>query len=201
MKILYKMPSLLLYSRLVVSISIVIFSFSNISPKTIAFLSIYAIVSDIFDGIIARYLKISTIEMRQLDTKIDAVFWFSCLFYICINYTEFLQKHFLQIGVLVFSEIAIIVFGFLKFQERISYHTIFSKFWALLLLWFFIDLLFSSTAQFSFSCSFWYGLFVQLEIIIIAIILDKAHTDVPNLISAVKLKKGIKITKNRIFND
>ncbi len=190
----------LLYSRLLVSVLIIIFSFIKIQPVVMISFSIYAIVSDIFDGIIARYLKISTIEKCQLDTKIDTVFWFSCLFYICINYTEFLQKHFLQIGILVFSEIGIIVLGLLKFQERISYHTIFSKFWALLLLWFFISLISSSKAEFSFSCSFWYGLFVQFEILAIASILDKPQTDVPNIISAIKLKKGLKISKNRIFN-
>ena len=199
-KILNKIPHALLYSRLVVAILVVIFSFLQVSTVVIVALSIYAILSDVFDGIIARHLQISTIEMRQLDTKIDTVFWFSCLFYICINHSLFLKAHLLQIGILVFSEFLIIGFGFLKFRERISYHTILSKFWAILLLCFFIDLVLSSTCNISFAIAFWYGMVVQIEILLIAIILKKPQTDVPGLIPAIKLRKGIKIKRNQLFN-
>jgi CDP-diacylglycerol--glycerol-3-phosphate 3-phosphatidyltransferase len=199
-KILNKIPHALLYSRLVVAILVVIFSFLEISPVVIVALSIYAILSDVFDGIIARHLKISTIEMRQLDTKIDTVFWFSCLFYICINHPLFLKAHLLQIGILVFSEFLIIGLGFLKFRERISYHTILSKFWAILLLCFFIDLVLSSTCNISFAIAFCYGMAVQIEIVLIIIILKDPQTDVPGLIPAIKLRKGIIISRNRFFN-
>lgn len=198
--ILHKIPYALLYSRLVIAISIIIFSFVSVSPTIIVTLSMYAILSDVFDGIIARQLKISTIEMRQLDTKIDTVFWFSCLFYICITHSHFLKTHLLQISILIFSELFIIAFGFLKFQQRISYHTIFSKFWALLLLWFFIDLVLDNSCRYSFTISFWYGVFVQLEILIIAIILKNPQTDVPGFFQAIKLRKGLKIVRNRFFN-
>ena len=199
-KILNKIPHALLYSRLVVAILVVIFSFLQVSPVVIVALSIYAILSDVFDGIIARHLQISTIEMRQLDTKIDTVFWFSCLFYICINHSLFLKAHLLQIGILVFLEFLIISLGFLKFRERISYHTILSKFWAILLLCFFIDLVLSSTCNISFAIAFWYGMVVQIEILLIAIILKKPQTDVLGLIPAIKLRKGIKIKRNQLFN-
>lgn len=199
-KILYKIPYMLLYSRLVVAVLIVVLSITKVSPIFIVALSIYAVLSDVFDGIIARHLNISTIEMRQLDTKIDTVFWFSCLFYICITQSQFLKTHLLQIFILVFSELFIIAFGILKFQERISYHTIFSKFWALLLLWFFIDLVLNNTCHYSFIISFWYGIFVQIEILLIAIILKDNQTDVPGILKAIKLKKGLKISRNRLFN-
>jgi CDP-diacylglycerol--glycerol-3-phosphate 3-phosphatidyltransferase len=199
-KILHKIPYILLYSRLVVAILIIVFSFTAISPVVIVALSIYAILSDVFDGIIARQLKISTVEMRELDTKIDTVFWFSCLFYICMIHPLFLKSHLLQIGVLVFSELFIITFGFLKFQQRISYHTIFSKFWALLLLWFFLDLVIDNSCGVSFNIAFWYGIVVQTEILLIAIILNKSQTDVHSLAQAVKFKKGRKISRNRFFN-
>lgn len=199
-KILHKIPHALLYSRLVVAILIIVLSFTKISPVVIVLLSIYAVLSDIFDGIIARSLNISTIEMRQLDTKIDTVFWFSCLFYICITQSQFLKTHLFQISILVFSELFIIAFGFFKFEERISYHTIFSKFWALLLLWFFIELVLNNSCYYSFTISFWYGIFVQIEILLIAIILKQNQTDVPGFLKAIKLRKGIKISRNRLFN-
>lgn len=199
-KISHKIPHTLLYSRLVVAILIIVFSFIKISPMIIVSLSVYAIVSDVFDGMLARHLKISTIEMRQLDTKIDTVFWFSCLFYLCVQQTQFLKAHIVGLFILVFSELFIIVFGKLKFNERISYHTILSKCWALCLLWFFIDIVLNSTCGFSFTISFWYGLFVQCEILLIAIILKSNHTDVPSVLQAIKLRKGGEIRRNRFFN-
>lgn len=198
--ILTKIPHTLLYSRLVIAILIIMFSFIQVLPIIIIGLSIYAILSDVFDGMIARYLNISTVEMRQLDTKIDTVFWFSCLFYICINHSLFLKTHLLEIAILVFSELFIIGFGYIKFHERISYHTILSKFWALLLLWFFIDLVLDGNCFYSFKISFWYGIIVQVEIIAIAFTLSQNQTDVPGFIQAIKLKKGLIMSRNRLFN-
>jgi phosphatidylglycerophosphate synthase len=199
-KILYKIPHVLLYSRLVVAVLIILFSFVKISPSIIVGLSIYALISDIFDGMLARRFNISTIEMRQLDTKIDTVFWFSCLFYLCVQQTQFLKSHIVELLILVFSELFIIGLGKLKFDERISYHTILSKCWALCLLWFFIDLVLNNTCGISFTVSFWYGLLVQFEILLIALILKTSHTDVPSILQAVKLRKGAKIRRNRFFN-
>lgn len=199
-KILNSIPYTLLYSRLVVSILIIVFSFIKIQPSIVVSLCLYAIISDVLDGIFARYLKISTQDMRRMDTKIDTVFWFSCLFYISINQPLFVKNHLFEIGILVFSEFFIIVFGFLKFQERVSYHTIFSKFWALLLFWFLMDLILNGSGNDSFMIVFWYGIFVQSEILLIAIILKKSHTDVPSFRHAIKLNKGLSISRNKFFN-
>lgn len=200
MKIINKIPHALLYSRLVIAVLIIVFSFINVSSTLIVTISICAILSDVFDGMIARKLKISTSEMRQLDTKIDTVFWFSCLFYICMTDSYFLKSHLLQISILVFSELFIIAIGFLKFQERISYHTILSKFWALILLWFFIDMVLNHTCHYSFVVSFWYGILVQTEILVIIFILKQNQTDIPGFMQAIKLRKGLTISRNRLFN-
>ncbi len=199
-KLLHKIPEALLYSRLLVSVLIIILSFSKVPSYIIVALSIYAIVSDVLDGIIARKLNISTEEMRRLDTKIDTVFWFSCLFYVCINRPLFLKTHLLQLFILVFSELLIIALGAIKFQERVSYHTILSKCWALCLLWFFIDLTLHPSAPVSFAFSFWYGLLVQSEIVLIIIILKQNHTDVPFVWQALRLRKGLSCHRNRLFN-
>ncbi len=198
--LLYKIPFALLYSRLVIAVLLIVFSFIAVSPGIIITLSIYAIVSDIFDGMLARHLKISTVKMRQTDTKIDTVFWLGCLFYLCMHHTAFIKTYVIQLIILVSSECIIILFGLLKFNERISYHTILSKVWALILLWFFIDLVSNDTSYISFTIAFWYGLMVQFEILAIAIILKINQTDVPGLVQAIKLRKGLLIKKNRFFN-
>jgi len=196
----YKIPYYLLYSRLFVAILMVVLSFVSLSPIIVVSLVIYAVLSDVFDGIIARQLNISTVEMRRLDTKIDTVFWFSCLFYLCFKHSLFFKLHLFQVIILISSELFIIAFGRLKFKERISFHTIFSKFWALILLWFFLELTLTQTCVWSFKVAFWYGLFVQTEIFIIALILKENQTDVPFVWQAVRLKNGQILKRNKLFN-
>ena len=196
----YKIPSFLLYSRLFVALLMVCFSFLSVSKFLIVFMVIYAVVSDIFDGIIARRLKVSTPELRQLDTRIDTLFWLSCLFYLLINYSAFVQKHLTEIIILVFTELAIVLLGKLKFNERISFHTILSKFWALTILWFFIELVLFNHAYLSFKIVFYYGLLVQAEICLIALILKVNVTDIPFIWTAIKIKNGRKFTRNKWFN-
>ena len=105
--------------------------------------------------------------------------------------TQFLKAHMLELFILVFSELFIIVLGKLKFDERISYHTILSKCWALCLLWFFIDIVLNNSCGFSFVISFWYGLVVQIEILMIAFILKTNHTDVPSVLQAINFYTSI----------
>lgn len=196
----YQIPKILLYSRLIAAILLVCFSFLSISKLVIVSIVIYAVMSDIFDGIIARRLKISTPQFRQLDTKIDTVFWLSCLFYILLNHGMFVQKHLSEIIILVFTELTIVVVGKLKFKDRISFHTILSKFWALTILWFFIEIVLFSQANLSFQIVFYYGLLVQAEICLIAVILKENVTDVPSILTAFKIKKGLRFSRNKWFN-
>jgi len=196
---LTKIPYALLYSRLVVAVLIIVFSFVQTPPSLIVALVVYAIISDIFDGIIARALHVSSPEMRREDTKIDTVFWFSCLFFICMKHSGFLKTQVLQVGILVFTEFFIIAIGYIKFHERISYHTFLSKLWALILLWFFIEMTLNGISTYGFNITFWYGLVVQTEIVIIAFILKTTHTDVPGLAHAFKLRKGKEIRKKCLF--
>lgn len=199
-KLKYEIPEVLLYSRLFVAFLLVCFSFLPVNKSLIVFMVLYAVVSDIFDGIIARRLNVSTPQLRQLDTKIDTLFWLSCLFYLLLNNSLFVQTHLIEIIVLVFTEFLIVVFGKLKFNERISFHTILSKFWALAILWFFIELVLSGEAYLSFQVVFYYGLLVQAEIILIAVVLKENMTDVPFIWSAFRVKKGLKFTRNKWFN-
>lgn len=199
-KLLYAIPYTLLYSRLVVAVLILILSFITVQPCIIVGLCVYAILSDIFDGIIARRLSISTAALRVMDSKIDTVFWFSCLFYLCIKRPQIFQHYILELLILVLSEILIIVSGFIRYQARVSFHTLLSKIWALCLMVFFIDAILSQSAALTFKVSFYYGLAVQTEILAILFLLKEHHTDVPSVLHAIKLRQGKSIRRHKLFN-
>ncbi len=188
-QLLRSIPWLLQYSRLLVSVLLLMFAFMDLSPATIIALCGYATGCDILCGIVTRRESRYNKDLLQLDTKIDTIFWFCCLFYLCIHRHDFLREHITGFFILVFSELFIILFGLLRFRERISFHTVLSRLWSLLLLWCFIELVYGKPAVLSFSLVFWGGVVVQLEIIAMACILKKNVIHIPGIIRAIRYKK------------
>lgn len=70
-------PKALIFARLLIGILILIFSFLHVDNyKTITIiLFTIGLLTDIFDGIIARQLKISTQNLRRLDSTVDQIFF------------------------------------------------------------------------------------------------------------------------------
>ena len=79
-----KIPKILLYSRLFLAlfiISITLYPFFN-SKGIVLSLMYLGLLTDVFDGIIARKFNISTENFRVLDTAFDLLFYFSILVFI-----------------------------------------------------------------------------------------------------------------------
>jgi hypothetical protein len=188
-QLLRTIPWLLQYSRLLVAVLLLMFSFMDLSPAAIVALCLYAMLSDVICGIMTRGESRRDKDLLQFDTKIDTIFWFSCLFYLCIYRHDFLKNHIAGFFVLVFSELFIILFGLLRFRERISYHTVLSRCWTVALLWCFIELVYGRSASLSFSVVLWCGVIVQLEILAIACILRQNVIHVPGIVRAIRYKK------------
>ena len=75
-----KTPYLLIVFRFLLAPTILIFSYyaeESIARLWIIVFIILGLLSDIFDGIIARQMGISTVKMRRMDSQTDLVFWLS----------------------------------------------------------------------------------------------------------------------------
>ena len=70
-------PKALIFLRLFIGILILVLSLLHIDNYKVIAIVLFAVglLSDIFDGIIARQLKISTQNLRRLDSTIDQVFF------------------------------------------------------------------------------------------------------------------------------
>ena len=197
-----KIPELLIYSRLTLAWTILTIGLINpVWAKTaIAIMLVTGLLTDVFDGIIARQLKISTTHLRQLDTKIDRIFWLSALFVLMLIHPSFLLEHWIGLSILLLLELSAWVIGKVKFNNAISFHSILSKFWAISILITFIDVLPDGKADLSFAITFWYGLVTQLDIILIAFILPEFQCDIPSFWHASKIRKGKTIRRIKLFN-
>jgi len=72
-----KIPIALIYARLIIGFVILLLSIVNTGHYNIWAVTLLTIglLTDVFDGIIARRLNISTQRLRRMDSTIDVVFF------------------------------------------------------------------------------------------------------------------------------
>jgi phosphatidylglycerophosphate synthase len=195
-------PFLLIYSRILFGLLIGLFAFfqfENFANWIVAFMVI-GLLTDVFDGIIARKLGVSSEKLRIWDSGVDQFFWLIILASIFYLNLAFVKSNLLWIIILLSLEIATYLISYLKFKKPIATHSILAKFGALSLLWFLIDLVLHNSSSFPFAICVVLGIISRLEIITIVLSLKNWATDVPSILVVTKMNKGIAVKKNKLFN-
>ena len=97
-------PLMLIYSRVLFGAAIILLGiFQPLHFRTYLITLITAgLLSDIFDGIIARRLGVSTQHLRRLDSTIDQFFWLCILAAAYIIQPEFFKDNVIKIGIILF---------------------------------------------------------------------------------------------------
>lgn len=195
-------PFLLIYSRILIGIIIGILAFYKIENYSIwiVILMSFGLITDIFDGIIARKLNASTEKLRIWDSNVDQFFWLiviGSIFYLKI---DFIKESIIWVVVIISLEILCYLVSYFKFKKSIATHSILAKLWTLTLLGFLIDLVLNGTSYIPFIICVVLGIVSRIEIILIILKLNKWTTDVPSILSVSKLNQGIQIKKNKLFN-
>lgn len=198
----FHIPLLLIYARLVFGLMIIVFSIIAVSHyKTIAIsLLILGLLTDIFDGIIARKLNISTQKIRRLDSTVDQLFFISVAAATYIQCPAFFSEHATKLIFLLAFEAATYIICFIKFRKEIATHTIGAKIWTLLLCATLIEIIANCGSTILFEIFFWVGLLTRVEIIAIIIALKNWTNDVPSFFHAIKLRKNKAIKRHKLFN-
>lgn len=199
-----KLPYFLLYSRLAISPVILFLAFFAdsfpYSKILIVFLIIYGLLSDIFDGIAARKLKVSTEKIRRLDSSIDQVFWITVLISTSIISPVFFKTNFIKIVIVTSLETLAYAISFIRFRKEVATHAILSKIWALTLFATLLEIILSGSSPILFEVCFYLGIITRLEIISILITLKSWTNDIPSLYHAIQIRKGKEIKRNKLFN-
>jgi CDP-diacylglycerol--glycerol-3-phosphate 3-phosphatidyltransferase len=195
-------PFGLIISRLVIGFICVFLAFSKYEfvNITIVILIITGLLTDVFDGIIARKLNIATEKLRIWDSNVDVIFWLCVIFSVFYLNQNYIIENYILITVILILEIISYIISFIKFKRTIATHSILAKFWTLTLLAFLIDLTLNSTSWYWFYGCIILGIISRLEIITIILALKKWTTDVPSLLSVKNLNKGLPIKKFKLFN-
>jgi len=194
-------PKILLYSRLVFSLIVLAaIQFPSSNSKTIVLVLMYiGIITDVFDGIIARKLNISNADFRVLDTVFDLIFYLSIMFFsISINHVTFSDNKILILVVLGLESLMYLV-SLIRFRKLPSPHAILSKFWGIYIIIEF-TLLINQVPGNHFLIALIIGVFVHLDRLLIFILLRNWEHDIPSSYHALLIRQGKKIKRLQIFN-
>ncbi|HEY9873835.1 MAG TPA: CDP-alcohol phosphatidyltransferase family protein [Candidatus Obscuribacterales bacterium] len=129
-----RIPSILVGIRVAIAPLLVLDAMDHNTTIWFVVGYILAILSDIFDGIIARRLGVSTVQLRQADSWADI-----CLF-ICLAISTWLVYPHVLIDfktpllLAVAAQLILFTISLIKFNKFPSFHTYTAKIWGIMLL-------------------------------------------------------------------
>ncbi|NML55961.1 CDP-alcohol phosphatidyltransferase family protein [Chryseobacterium cheonjiense] len=166
----------------------------------ILILMYFGLLTDIFDGIIARKTGVSSEKLRRLDSQTDMVFWLSLGFAAYFLNPDLIKDEWIGVVIILGMEALCYIVSWVKFGKETCTHAFLSKMWGLSLLVAFTYLIGFQQAGWSFYLSVILGFIAHIDVIMIILILPKWQYDVPSSYHAWKIRKGKKRRKSVLFN-
>ncbi|RZJ45300.1 MAG: CDP-alcohol phosphatidyltransferase family protein [Chryseobacterium sp.] len=158
------------------------------------------LLTDIFDGIIARKVGVSSEKLRRLDSQVDLVFWLSLAFAAYFLNPELIKSEWKNITLIFIMEALCYIVSFVKFKKETCTHAFLSKMWGLSLLIAFTYLIGFQQSGWAFYLAIILGIVSHIDVILIILILPKWQYDVPSCYHAWNIRKGKQRKKSTLFN-
>lgn len=158
------------------------------------------LISDIFDGIIARNLNVASTTLRRFDSQTDMIFWVSVGVSTWILYPDLIRQNATPIIIIFVMEALCYIISIARFGKETCTHAFLSKMWGITLLVAFTSLIGFNYAGIPFSLAIIMGLISHIDRILITLILPAWTHDVPSAYHAYLIRKGIPFKKNKLFN-
>jgi phosphatidylglycerophosphate synthase len=195
-------PKALIFSRLVMAPVILgLAGFAGESSRYLILALMYAgLVSDVFDGIIARKLNISSARLRRMDSQVDMVFWVSIGIATWLLHPQLIDENSYAIAAIFVMEMACYLISYVKFGRETSTHAFLSKIWGISLLLAFTSLIGFNHAGMLFYAAIVIGIISQLDVMLIVLILPKWTHDIPSAYHAWLIRRGIPFRRNKLLN-
>ena len=165
---------------------------SLFAPLPVAFAAclVAALLSDIFDGVLARRLGIATANLRRLDSVADTLFYAACAFAAWYLYPAAITQHIGSLVVLGTLEVMRYGLDFLKFRREASYHMWSSKVWGVALFAGFFGLLVMGSSGAMVSWAIYLGIVADAEGLLISLVLPRWQADVPTLVHTLRMRRA-----------
>ena len=158
-------------------------------PISLAAIIVVAVISDIFDGIIARRLGTDTAFLRTADSVVDLIFWLCVGAVAWLGHRSEILANALPLIILIILESSRMLFDFLKFRAYAAYHTYLSKAWALLLMIATVALVGFNFGGWLLRTAILFGIVCDFEGLFISLILLRSRVDVYTLRHALEFRR------------
>ena len=182
-------PSILVGLRLTIAPLLLLDAIDLAVSKWFLVGYIVAVLSDIFDGIIARRLGVSTTRLRQADS------WADICLYLCVAasawliYPQIIIDFRVPLFLAAIAQISLYAMSWIKFRKFPSFHTYTAKIWGL-------TLLVATVRLFSFDDPNFLWLAIGMcminssEEMAMTLILPEWHCDVLSIFAAIDLRSS-----------
>jgi CDP-diacylglycerol--glycerol-3-phosphate 3-phosphatidyltransferase len=197
-----KVPLLLILLRLLLGPIMIWIAYSNSKSVRVILvcLMIVGLLSDVFDGIIARKTGTSSEKIRRMDSQTDLIFWLCVCWCSWILNPEIIIDNKYSIILIFIMEALTYVFSIAKFGKETCTHALLSKLWGITLLIAFISIIGFGYGGISLFLAVFFGIIGHIDVYLIIYFLPKWTHDVPSSYHAYLIKKGKTIKKNKLFN-
>ena len=195
-------PYILIAIRFILAPIIISLAYFKGEESSFLILSLmyFGLLTDIFDGIIARKAGVSSEKLRRLDSQTDLVFWLSLGFAAYLLNQELIKTEWKGIVLLFTMEALCYIVSWLRFGKETCTHAWLSKLWGLSLLLAFTFLIGFQETGWTFDLAVILGFISHVDVILIIVLLPKWQYDVPSFYHAWKIRKGRHIKKTVLFN-
>lgn len=197
-----KLPLALIIFRFLLApiILCLVYLFGKESCPVVIVLMYLGLLSDIFDGIIARNVGVASVKLRRLDSQTDMIFWVSIGVSTWLLFPALIKSNATPILIIFCMEAACYIISIVRFGKETCTHAFLSKMWGLSLLAAFTSLIGFHYAGFPFMMAIILGLISHIDRILITLLLPYWTHDVPSCFHAYLIRKGKTIKRNKLFN-
>jgi phosphatidylglycerophosphate synthase len=158
------------------------------------------VLSDIFDGIIARRLGVATAWLRRLDSQTDLVF-FACASACCaMLHGSLLRAWAWPVGVLAAMEASGYIVSYARFGREPCTHAYSAKLFGIALLAAMTSVLGFGYAGWVLGAALAIALVSEIDTNAIQWVLPKWTSDVPSVWHAWRIRRGLPIRRHALFH-
>ncbi len=185
------LPFALVYLRGLLILPIVLILIWQVNEIWLLICLFIGLISDIFDGIIARRMGVATTSLRRADTIVDTFFFSTIVIAAWITHPEPFQKYIVGLAILIMLKVVRILFDFVKYGREAAYHMWSTKLWGIVVFLALASLWLGTSTDFFFMIAILLGIETNLEGLLASIILPTWQHDVPTLVHAFKLRDEV----------
>ncbi|REC79737.1 CDP-alcohol phosphatidyltransferase family protein [Chryseobacterium elymi] len=197
-----QLPYLLIATRFILAPVILLLAYlkGTESRFLIVAFMYFGLLTDIFDGIIARKVGVSSEKLRRLDSQVDLIFWLSLGFAAYLLNPELIKNEWHGVLLIFIMEALCYIVSIWKFGKETCTHAFLSKMWGLSLLITFTFLIGFQQTGWAFYLTVGLGFVSHIDVILIVLLLPKWQYDIPSSYHAWRIRNGKEWKKTVFFN-